>query len=180
MKNTKKVIYIVIAIIIIAAVAYGSYWLANKNNTNTNTDNKKVGQAVFLDNGQVYFGNVSDANSKTVQLKDIYYLQVSQPLQAAQDGGQNTATKNSRSSSSDSSDSSDSTKQPNVSLVKLGEELHGPKDEMKINHDHILFIEDMKSDSKVNQAIASYVKNGGNSTKVSNSDNSNNSDSKNK
>src|SRR3989344_4528142 len=32
-------------------------------------------QAVFLTNGQVYFGKLSDVNSAYVSLQDIYYLQ---------------------------------------------------------------------------------------------------------
>src|SRR5687768_4135344 len=100
----------------------------------------KTRQAVFLTNGQVYFGYVSRENNKTVTVKDIYYLQVQQPLQPPKDNEQ---------------------QQPQISLVKLGNELHGPVDEMRINREHILFIEDMKNDSKVNQAISEFIKNGG-------------------
>jgi hypothetical protein len=41
----------------------------------------------------------------------------------------------------------------NINIVKLGGELHGPTDEMRINRDTVLFIEDLKSDSKVVSAI---------------------------
>jgi len=101
-------------------------------------------QAVFLTNGQVYFGNVSRMNSRWVRIKDIYYLQVQQPLQPPKDPKDQ--------------------QQPQISLVKLGNELHGPKDTMDINRDQILFIEDMKDDSKVNGAIAEYIKTGGQSS----------------
>lgn len=97
-------------------------------------------QSVFLTNGQVYFGKISNADSSYVTLKDIYYLQVSQQQQTAQSQNQQQ-------------------QQPQVSLVKLGNELHGPVDEMKINRDQILFYEDMKEDAKVVQAITEYQKN---------------------
>ena len=87
-------------------------------------------QAVFLSNNQVYFGKLSNQNSQYPVLRDIYYLQVTQPLQP-------------------------SSPQPNVNLVKLGSELHGPVDEMVINRDHILFIEDLKPESQVVAAIES-------------------------
>lgn len=89
-------------------------------------------QAVFLSNGQVYFGKLYRQDSQFPVLRDVYYLQVTQPPQQLQPG-QNPPT--------------------NINLVKLGSELHGPQDEMRINRDQILFVEDMKPDSKVATAI---------------------------
>lgn len=90
-------------------------------------------QAVFMTNGQAYFGQiVSDVEDQFVILEDVYYLQV-QPT-ADNTGAQREET----------------------SLVKLGSEMHGPEDSMKINRDHILFIEELKSDSKIVGAIQSY------------------------
>lgn len=89
---------------------------------------RNVYQAVFLDNGQVYFGKLRRFGDYPV-LKDVYYLQITQQLQ----GSANDAS--------------------NVNLVKLGNELHGPTDQMRINRQSILFIEDLKPDSQVVQAI---------------------------
>ncbi len=44
-------------------------------------------------------------------------------------------------------------------MVKLGNELHGPEDEMFITKEHVLFYEDMKADGKVMQAIKEYKAN---------------------
>lgn len=96
-------------------------------------------QAVFLSNGQVYFGKLTDLNHKYVTLTDIYYLQVQQ--------GSNGSLQN--ASGSSTSDSQ-------VSLAKLGSELHGPEDKMSISSDQVLFWENMKTDSKVVQAITKY------------------------
>lgn len=90
-------------------------------------------QAVFLDNGQVYFGKITGEEGKNVVLTDIYYLQGNKPLQAGDLGPQ-----------------------PDLAIVKLGNELHGPVDRMEINRQHILFIEDMKTDSKVVKAIKDF------------------------
>jgi hypothetical protein len=89
-------------------------------------------QAVFLTNNQVYFGKLSKVDSQYPVLRDVYYLQVNQALQPKGD----TTT--------------------NINLVKLGGELHGPKDEMVINREHILFFEDLKDDSQIVAAIAQY------------------------
>lgn len=92
-------------------------------------------QALFLTNGQVYFGKLSNLNHKYVTISNIYYLQVQQNLQ---DG-----------KSSDAAASQ-------VSLAKLGSELHGPEDRMYIDSTQVLFWENLKSDSKVVQAITKY------------------------
>lgn len=91
-------------------------------------------QAVFLTNNQVYFGHLSDHNRGYVTLKNIFYLRAAEPLQqGAAPGG------------------------PNLSLVKLGGELHGPQDVMYIPKDKIMFWENMRKDSQVSQAVASFL-----------------------
>ena len=94
-------------------------------------------QAVFLDDGKAYFGKLS-LNGKWLILSEIYYLQTTQTLQ------QNTAL------------STKTATDPNVQLVKLGNELHGPKDTMYINIDQVLFWENLREDSKILEAINSY------------------------
>jgi hypothetical protein len=44
-------------------------------------------------------------------------------------------------------------------LVKLGNELHGPVDEMHISKAQILFYEDLKTDGQVVKAIQAYKAN---------------------
>lgn len=95
-------------------------------------------QAVFLNGGQVYFGRVHTLNDKFITIDNIYYLKVNQQVQPNQ-----TAT---TSSAQD------------VTLAKLGCELHGPTDNMVINRDQVLFWENLKSDSQVVKAIDAFVK----------------------
>jgi hypothetical protein len=99
-------------------------------------------QAVFLTNGQVYFGKL-DFEGHWYVLRDIYYLQVTQELQPASGNGssQNITTPQNNS------------QQQKVQLVKLGSELHGPEDAMYIARDKIMFWENLKSDSRVIQTI---------------------------
>lgn len=92
-------------------------------------------QAVFLSNGQVYFGKLYRERSQYPVLRDIYYLQITQSPQPIRPG---------------------ETPPANINVVKLGEELHGPMDEMRINRDQILFIEDLKPESRVLQAIQQF------------------------
>lgn len=102
--------------------------------------NKDQYKAVFLTNGQVYFGKVSGERSNTVTLRDIYYLRVQRQVQPAEGEEQ---------------------PQSQVQLIKLGNELHGPKDEMRINRNNILFIEDLKDDGRVVKAIKDFKARGG-------------------
>lgn len=89
-------------------------------------------QAVFLTNGQVYFGKLSGVNSEYVVLKNIYYLQ---------EDNQNLQNQ------------TQAAEQPNLKLIKLGSELHGPEDEMFIERDKVIFWENLKNDGRIVKEI---------------------------
>lgn len=125
----------IIAVVIIVVLALGA-WFAWSSMSGDAAVKGNEYQAVFLTNGQVYFGKVSDINGGYVKLTDIYYLQVQQSVQP-----------DSKSSSNNNSQ---------VSLAKLGSELHGPEDAMYISRQQVLFWENLKNDGKVVQAINSY------------------------
>jgi hypothetical protein len=93
-------------------------------------------QAVFLNTGQVYFGNVTSFNKDYLVLTNVYYLQ---------------------SSNSNASSSSSSSNQ-NVSLVKLGCELHKPYDQMVVNTTEVTFWENLQTDGQVAKAVSDYNK----------------------
>lgn len=108
--------------------------LSDANKEEKYIDKTKM-QAVFLNNGQVYFGKISELNSKYVNMTNIYYLRVNQQVQPGRQPSPN-----------------------DVSLVKLGCELHGPQDLMTINREQVTFWENLKDDGQVAKAIAEYVK----------------------
>lgn len=91
-------------------------------------------QAVFLNTGQVYFGNIKSLNNKYFVLSNIYYLQ----------------STNSNSSSAASSSAS------NITLVKLGCELHEPYDQMVINSDQVTFWENLQDGGQVAKAVKTF------------------------
>lgn len=135
----KHLVLFVTLVLLIAAGVFWSWWLFGRSmpfNEDTNVNSEEY-QAVFLTNGQVYFGKLADLNHKYVTITDVYYLQVQQ----------NSSLQGASSSTSPSSQ---------VSLVKLGSELHGPQDEMYIASDQMLFWENLKSSGKVVQAINRY------------------------
>jgi hypothetical protein len=107
--------------------------------SNTSNEGKYVNtkqfQAVFLNGGQVYFGHITRLNDKFLRVADIYYLRVNQVVQP---NGQ--------------------TANQDVSLVKLGCELHGPTDEMIIYREQVIFWENLKDDGQVAKAVAEFKK----------------------
>lgn len=93
-------------------------------------------QAVFLNGGQVYFGKITTLNDDYIRMNNIYYLRVNQQVQPGDDNKQTDQ---------------------DISLVKLGCELHGPEDQMIITKDQVIFWENLKSDGQVAKAVTQYV-----------------------
>ena len=93
-------------------------------------------QAVFLDNGQVYFGKLESVNRDFLGLHDIYYLRAGT---AVQQGAEVAPAAGSQ-----------------LDLIKLGAELHAPKDEMIINRDHVLFYEDLSENGEIMKLIRKH------------------------
>ena len=116
-------------------------FLAFNENTNASEGNyvqtTKL-QAVFLNTGQVYFGNIKVVNDSYYVLTNIFYLQTS--------------------GSSSSTTSSSSTSSGSVSLVKLGCELHAPLDQMVINRSSVTFWENLSPTGQVAKAVATWEK----------------------
>jgi hypothetical protein len=82
-------------------------------------------QAVFMDNGQVFFGKMQGAGSRYPLLKEVYYI----GRQASPDG-----------------------KEVKNILIKRGNEWHAP-DFMYVNSSHIVVIEPVAANSRVAQLI---------------------------
>ncbi len=120
-------------------VALIGFLMFGKSDTENRYVEESGMQAVFLNGGQVYFGRISSLNSRYVRLGDIYYLRVNQQVQPDQKDKTQTG-------------------QQDISLVKLGCELHGPKDEMLINRSQVVFWENLKTDGQVAKAVDKYKK----------------------
>lgn len=148
--KSSKLPWLILAVVVVVLVVLGVLFRGKLFGKGEGAPVAQTGkasgyQAVFLTNGQVYFGKISNANDEWVTLKDIYYLQVIQPpLQGQQEADQAQAQAQA---------------QPQISLVKLGNELHGPVDQMHIARNQILFYEDMKGEGQVVKAIEQYKAN---------------------
>lgn len=135
-KSARRASYLVVGLVIIIIAAIGGWFMwsrANNNGVDIETDKY---QSVFLTNGQVYFGKLRDVSSEFLQLSDVYYLQTKS------DSG--SGSSNPQTSTAD---------QSNVQLIKLGNEVHGPEDQMTINKTQVLFYENIKPDGQVGKLI---------------------------
>lgn len=141
-KNEKfpRRLVIIIAAVIITIVLCVAGWLAwsSMRPAAAAIDSSKY-QAVFFTNGQVYFGKLADFDAHYMKLTEVFYLQTKDAANDSQNP-QQTA----KNSSND------------VQLIKLGNEIHGPTDEMIISKDQVLFFENLKSDGKVSDSIDKY------------------------
>ena len=129
-----------LAAVVLAAVG----WLVWQNVQSAKTglgsvDSSKY-QAVFLTNGQVYFGKLQASDSEYFRITEVFYLQ----KQVTEQTDTNT------------SKSATTTDQNQLLLIRLGDAVHGPEDEMIISKNQVLFYENLKSDGKVAQLISQY------------------------
>lgn len=123
--------------LLLAAVAL---YLAFSTNTAGESKNIVANeyQAVFLNNGQVYFGKLSTLNDKYVVITKVFYIE-------------NNASTTSQTPQTASN---------NYTLRKLGTtELHAPEDKMIINKTQVTFWENLKDTSQVVTKINEYYKN---------------------
>jgi hypothetical protein len=85
-------------------------------------------QAVFLTNGQTYFGRYFDRIGAYAKIEDVYYIQQTQ--------------------------NADPEKAPDTRIVRRGGELHAPSPRMLVPKSSVLFVEDLTDSS----AIAQFMK----------------------
>lgn len=137
-KQQKQKLFVIIGVVLLISVGVWASYLALRNSSVSSHIEGNKYQAVFFTNGQVYFGKLNPLAGGYMKLEDIYYLQTKSSVNS--DNPQETAENNSN----------------DVELIKLGNEIHGPEDEMIISKDQVLFFENLKEDSSVSKTIKSY------------------------
>lgn len=167
-------VFVLIATSILVLVLIFGLVFVKKDETTMSKEadliNKNQYQAVFISSqdGQVYFGKLEIYNRDLYKLTDIYYVRVENPIQPE---GQNQQS------------------QANISLAKLGNELHAPEDVMYIAREKVLYWENLKDSGQVVSAIKKYqtegdksssdTQNSNNTTNTNNSTNTQDSNSNN-
>jgi hypothetical protein len=130
--------FFILAFVVIAGFVGGGLW-AKDYFFGSGGEIRDSYSAVFLNNGQVYFGKMISNTKNEIVLNEVFYLQVSDTAIGAEQ-----------------LESLVTQSQTRFNLVKLGTEMHGPTDEMFINKNNIIFYEYLRDDSAVVESIRNY------------------------
>ncbi|HEY8655385.1 MAG TPA: hypothetical protein VIN34_01460 [Candidatus Limnocylindria bacterium] len=123
----RVVLALVLLAVLAVAVLAGRQYLVREPGLAAQID-RNTYQAVFLTGGQVFFGHATSGD-EVIALSDVFYLTPNTDSSQPQQLG---------------------------SLVKRGTELHGPREPMLIERRQVLFVENMRDDSQVVQAIKRF------------------------
>lgn len=121
----------------IAAIAAAAWLLLANRGQTVATDRY---QAVFLDDGKVFFGRIQSLQGEYLTLEDAYYTQQQQAESATPDGAATLQASG------------------QVNIVKVGEEIYGPENSMAIRSDQVLFWQNLTDDNQIVKAIEAQSK----------------------
>ena len=119
--NRTRLRNIAIAVLVFVAALFITQWW----DFTTPSLGRGEYQAVFLTNGQTYFGRYYDRIGAYAKIEDVYYLQ-------------QTAA-------------ADPSAPPDTKIVRRGRELHGPSSRMLVPKTAVLFVEDLSAASPIAQ-----------------------------
>ena len=128
----KKWPFIAAIVAAIIVIALGGWWFMGSKKMALPASDRY--QAIFLNNGQVFFGKLKNVDGEYMVLEGAYYTKKADvPANATAE--QKAAI------------------EANVSLAKVGNEVYGPETTMSIRAEQVLFWQNLKADSKVAKAI---------------------------
>jgi hypothetical protein len=125
--TSKKKTWLVVTLVVLIVLLSGAVYSLSQSSLQK--DFKY--QAVFLDNGQVYFAKVVKEDSLSVYLEDVYYIQTESQIVPSQEEGVE-----------------DRVVEVPV-LIQRGSELHQPSGRMQLNREKIISIEEIGDDSEI-------------------------------
>lgn len=127
----KKVAFAV-AIILFLVAGYFLFFRGGNGKTPENNQGENW-YSVKLQNGEVYYGQIIDTKSDPVVIKNVYYDY--DLINKTENKDQTTGS---------------------LRLVKKGKETYGPAGVMEVVRSNVLYMDQLKSDSKVLRAILDY------------------------
>lgn len=123
--SEKSVTTTMVVVLIILLLAIGASVFKKRRTPQVDPN---IYQAVFLDNNQQYFGHLHNVGTRHPSLTDVYYVRGQGPV-------------------------ADNPANQQFSLIKFGNEIHGPEDLMYLNWEHVLYWENLKPESEVVKGI---------------------------
>lgn len=140
-KSKKPLFLLIIGVLVAIAVVVGVWFYATRPQPQavTGIDDSKY-QAVFLTNGQIYFGKLHTFNDEYLMLTDGYYPQA-------------------KSDQSAENKDKDASKDSGIQLIPMSKEVYGPENQIYVSKKQILHYENLRSDSQVARLISQNAKN---------------------
>lgn len=134
-------------VIAILAAVIAVYFLFFRTKENGPAPLASGWYAVKLVDGEIFYGQISDVRADPVVIANVYYnYDQTKPNAEAKDSGQAAEAAGLAALSG------------NLRLVKRGKETHGPDGSLNVVRAQILYMEPLKSDSKVLRAMLEYEK----------------------
>lgn len=115
-------------VVVVVGLIGGIIWHVHRNDQTISRDRYQV---VYLVTGQIYFGKLQNTGGAYLTLKNVYTVQ-------------------SQTGSATQTDASSQSK-----ILKVSQQVYGPDDSMAIRAEQVQFWQNLRSDSKVAQAINS-------------------------
>lgn len=124
----RQALGVVVGLLVVLGAFLGTYFYLHRNDQVIMHDRYQV---VYLLTGQVYFGKLQNTGGQYLTLKNVYTLEAKTPTDATADA---TNTSN---------------------ILQVSRQVYGPEDSMAIRADQVQFWQNLRSDSKVAEAIKS-------------------------
>lgn len=117
---------VAVLIIVVALIAVTIARATTSSSSLTGAVNQNEYQAVFLTNGQVFFGRLTVLSGDYYYLHHVYYLSSS------------TGTKGTQGA---------------LTLQRLTNDVHGPEDLVALNHAQVLYVENLRPNGRAAQIL---------------------------
>lgn len=131
---SKLLIIILLFVLVIAFIGVSLWQDGTFRNISQTLRFKNSYQAVFLNNGQLYFGKITEITNAYIIMDRPHFLQLAQePI-----------------------DQEEQEVQPEMKLISIKDEFHKPKDFILIEKSSVIFIEELRSVSQIADAIENF------------------------
>jgi len=132
--RASKLVFIILIFVIVVTFMCISLWQDGTfRNISQTIGFKNTFQAVFLSNGQLYFGKITEMTNEYIMMENPHFLQLAQEQAEIEEGVQ-----------------------PEMQLISIKDEFHKPKDFVLIEKSSVIFIEELRDASQIADAIQNF------------------------
>lgn len=135
-RRKKFLLPIMIGLVVVGLAVAGWFAWSNLRGSSLAIDSDKY-QAVFLTNGNTFFGKLETAGDNQMKLSQVFYPESAATTDADDQQMENPDANTTR-------------------LIPFKEHMYGPEDEMMFDRSQLVFFMNLKSDGQVSKLIKEY------------------------